>query len=585
MSLFLSLVTVLLRAAATAGSLHSDGASTTASVSQIRSTLHNLLRSIEDNGRDSEALSSKRQLWCDSTIHDFDASNHAETAKFLEMQAQLTETQAAVEEAKGTVQQVHVDMEMVQHTIKQTESLLQQDVNVDAGKLRSLANNKRLSLTSLKGELKVAEPVLAQLEASVAELKERISYRSDSLSVAKDFIAALREGCQKGADRSDRQAAARLGESNSIHAALQTLEQLIASKAPSSDKEEKDDDSLADQAASALSFVQLADRDQDEVTLDDLSDLFSASQPSVVAALPKSIAHEQRHLAKVTAAAPSVRPRIQTLLTEIKNAGSDNDQVAFCSTQRESSKMAMKFAQDSVNQISSEVVAHTEVEAELSDELQKLQTLAAAVTESAKASTEQATKEQTLLQSSRKDQELATKILDQAVTILKELKLPNAAKVESGLVSAKKMLATQVQSAAGFQSEAVAAAKAISEKAIAFTQTQESEQHNLEFTRDDHAAQRLKAVENKRLYEADAEEATVYVKKLEESCKDDVQSQAAQQRSAQVHALQDADSALAGKLEVNSLRGADASHLKPTAAPQNLTPMQRAALEMGVSTD
>lgn len=582
MSLFLSLVTVLLRAAATAKSLHSDGASTTASVSQIRSTLQNLLRSIEDNGRDSEALSSKRQLWCDSAIHDFDASNHAETAKFLEMQAQLTETQAAVEEAKGTVQQVHVDMEMVQHTIKQTESLMQQDVNADAGKLRSLANNKRLSLTSLKGELKVSEPVLAQLQASVAELKERISYRSDSLSVAKDFIAALHEGCQKGADRSDRQAAARLGESNSIHIALQTLEQLTASQAPSSDK---DDDSLADQAAGALSFVQLADRDQDEVTLDDLSDLFSASQPSGVAALTKGIAHEQQRVAKVTAAAPSVRPRIQTLLTEIKDAGSNNDQVEFCSTQRESSKMAMKFAQDSVNQVSSEVVAHTEVEAELSDELQKLQTLAAAVTESAKASTEQATKEQTLLQSSRKDQELATKILDQAVTILKELKLPNAAKVESGLVSAKKMLATQVQSAAGFQSEAVAAAKAISDQALAFTQTQESEQHNLEFTRDDHAAQRLKAVENKRLYEADAEEATVYVQKLEESCKDDVLSQAAQQRSAQVHALQDADSALAGKLEVNNLRGADASHSKPTAAPQNLTPMQRAALEMGVSTD
>jgi len=584
MSLFLSLVTVLLRAAATAGNLHSDGASTTASVSQIRSTLQNLLRSIEDNGRDSEALSSKRQLWCDSAIHDFDASNHAETAKFLEMQAQLTETQAAVEEAKGTVQQVHVDMEMVQHTIKQTESLLQQGVDADAGKLRSLANNKRLSLTSLKGELKVAEPVLAQLQASAAELKERISYRSDSLSVAKDFIAALHEGCQKSADRSDRQAAARLGESNSIHVALQTLEQLTASKAPSSDKDDESD-SLADQAASALSFVQLADRDQDEVTLDDLSDLFSASQPSGVAALTKGIAHEQQRVAKVTAAAPSVRPRIQTLLTEIKDAGSNNDQVEFCSTQRESSKMAMKFAQDSVNQISSEVVAHTEVEAELSDELQKLQTLAAAVTESAKASTEQATKEQTLLQSSRKDQELATKILDQAVTILKELKLPNAAKVESGLVSAKKMLATQVQSAAGFQSEAVATAKAISDQAAAFTQTQESEQHNLEFTRDDHAAQRLKAVENKRLYEADAEEATVYVQKLEESCKDDVLSQAAQQRSAQVHALQDADSALAGKLEVNSLRGADASHSKPTAAPQNLTPMQRAALEMGVSTD
>jgi len=362
------------------------------------------------------------------------------------------------------------------------------------------------------------------------------------------------------------------------------LDELSPSKAPSDEKDQDSSDGLA----SALSFVQRAEKNQ-EVTMDDLTDLFaSAGQQDQSTVSAKGSARMQQQPGTNTAKASSLKPRIQTLLTELKDVGNAVDQATFCSTQRESSKMAVKFAQDSINQISSEVAAHTAAEAELSEELKKLQTLASAVTESAKTVLEQARKEEALVQGSQKDQELATKILGQAVTILGELGMSNTSKAVSGLISASKMLATQVQSAAGFQEEALSKAKTISEKALALTQLQESEQHNLEFAQEDHASQRLRTEGNKHLYEDDAQEATVYVQKLEESCKADVESQAAQQRSVQVHALEDADSALAGKLEakisVNNLRGADASHSKPTEE-KNLTPMQRAALEMGVSED
>lgn len=582
MSLFLSAVTVLF-GAATAGNLHSNAASTADSVSQIRSTLQNLLRSIRDNGQDAEEFLGKRQLWCDSAIHAFDASNQAGAVSLLEMQSQLTETLAAVMEAKGTLQQVHVDMDMVRHTINQTEDM-QKSNGADTGKLRSLADNKRLSLASLRGQLKVAMPVLAQLQGRVAETRQRISYRSDSIMASKDFMAALRDGCQKGADRSDKQAAARVGESNSIHAVLQALDEVAPAKAAS---DEKDDDSL-DGQASALSFVQRGDKSQ-EVTLDDLHDLFSKDRSTGFVAVAKGKTRKQRQAAKAIKTASSLAPHIQTLLTELKDVGS-SDQETFCSKQRESSMMAMKFAQDSVAQSTSEAAAHTDAEAELGEELKKLQASASAVTESSKTASEQASKEVALIQGGQKDQQLATKILDQAAVILGELGMSNATKAVSGLLSAKKVLAAQVQSAAEFQHEASAAATAISQTALALTQAQESEQNNLEFARDDHASQRLRAVENKRLYEADAHEATIYVQKLEESCKADVASQAAQQRSVQVHALEDADSALTGKLveaksNINSLRGADASHAKPTAADKNLTPMQRAAAEMGISAD
>merc|ERR1719162_1556525 len=125
MAPFLSLVVVLIGAAAAAG-VQSERATAQTSISQIRDTLRNLLRSIEDNGRDAEALFGKRQLWCDSNLHEFEAEHQSSTANFLDMQAQLTETEAEVEEAQGTVQQVNVDIEMVQHTIKQTKDMLEE---------------------------------------------------------------------------------------------------------------------------------------------------------------------------------------------------------------------------------------------------------------------------------------------------------------------------------------------------------------------------------------------------------------------------------------------------------------------------
>merc|ERR1719162_2137943 len=239
MAPFLSAVAVLIGAATAAG-VQSDVATAQSSISQIRDTLRNLLRSIEDNSKDTEALFGQRQLWCDSNLHDFEAEHQSSTANFLDMQAQLTETEAEVEEAEGTVQQVKVDIEMVQHTIKQTTGMLEEQAGeathkADPKLLTALLENKQLSLSSLQGELEVSVPVLAQLQANVAETKQRISYRSQTLVEAKDFISALRDSCQGSADRADSQAAGRVGESNSIHAALQALDQSAKSKQPAND--------------------------------------------------------------------------------------------------------------------------------------------------------------------------------------------------------------------------------------------------------------------------------------------------------------------------------------------------------------
>lgn len=574
MAPFLSAVALLLGVAA-AASVQSDGTKQS-SVKQIRDTLKNLLRSIEDNGRDAEALFGKRQLWCDSTIQAVEADSQVSSASLLDMQAQLTETEAEVEEAEGTVQQVKVDIEMVQHTIQQTAAMMKErsvaDHQADASVLSALVENKQLSLKSLQGELEVAVPVLAQLQANVAESKQRISYRTESAATTKDYISALKDSCQGSSNCADTQGAARVGESNSLHVALQELDE--SSKAASNDDDP--------QASQALSFVQVTDKSQ-EVTTDDLSDLFAADQDAHRGNSVEGAAVHRR----VTRPAPApLRPRIAALISQLRSdGGSASDQTAWCAKQREDSAMALKFAQDSVAQISSELEAHTDAEAELGEDLTHLQASAAAVTAAAKNVLKQATEERALIQSSLKDQQLATKIIDQATTILREMGMTNSTKkVVKALDTTKSMLSAQIKADAHFEREASAKAKAVAEKALALTKDQESEQHNLEFSRDDHASVRLRDVENKRLYVADVEEAADYVKKLGESCSADGVINAKKQREAQVHALEDADKALDGKLLVeatstqSSLRG-------PKPSDKNLTPMQRAAMEMGVAMD
>jgi chromosome segregation ATPase len=155
---FLSAIAVSVCATAVA-SVHSDGG--TGSVKQIRKTLQNLLRSIEDAGSDVDALAQKRQQWCNAAISECESAKEVTDTSLQSMQAQLTEHEAEVEEATGTVQQVRADIEMVQHTIKQTDGMLRDGTTANTKLLQSLLRNKQISLSSLQGQLDVAIPVLA----------------------------------------------------------------------------------------------------------------------------------------------------------------------------------------------------------------------------------------------------------------------------------------------------------------------------------------------------------------------------------------------------------------------------------------
>jgi len=176
------------------------------------------------------------------------------------------------------------------------------------------------------------------------------------------------------------------------------------------------------------------------------------------------------------------------------------------------------------------------------------------------------------------------------VNILKELAAgPGIAKVLASLQDAQKLFIAQSRTDVDFEHQASLKVDSIVQKAGQFAQVQDIEQHNLEWVQDDHEAQRLRSVEDSVSFQDDVTEATAYLVKLEESCKNEVQSMAQQQNSAQVQALEDASQALDGKLEAlpaapRGLRGHEKKK-KPVTPTADMTPMQRAALEMGLSLD
>merc|ERR1719215_1048606 len=114
---------------------------------------------------------------------------------------------------------------------------------------------------------------------------------------------------------------------------------------------------------------------------------------------------------------------------------------------------------------------------------------------------------------------------------------------------------------------------------------------NLGMARDNHASERERCAENNRTYADEVDEATNYLKKLEDECKSDLVVMKEQQRSTEVSALKDAETVLDGQLIKNAqnshgAHGARSSNgLRGAQDSKELSPMERAAMEMGVAVE
>lgn len=573
------------------------------SLSQIRDTLRNLRRSIEDEGHDAESFYELRQKWCDDTLHKFDEDTEASRTSLVHLGADLKEHEAAVEEAEGTAQQIRADIALVQHTLNQTEATFKvvpngpQDTVKDTHRLLTmLVQNKKQTLTSLQGELQVVLPTLAQLQARLAETQRRYVDRNESATVQMSFAEIVRSGCSESAAREDAKATARISESSSIEAALQALDQLSPARAPRQQSAPADSElALAplEVVPSEVSFVQTS---QDVTSEDDLMSIFAgpARQPEAPAAAPAASSLIQEHDVPVVPKAPT-GSQIQQLLSQLngKQVG-DKEQSEWCSQEKAQNQLVLRLAKASVSEIDAEINSHVNAEAQIAEELQGIAASVSAIQTAAKDNWDSSTKESQHIAGSAKDQALATKILTQAVTILGELERDG--KIQSrnekgfqtlvaSLSTGKAAFEQQTSALKGMLEQIALNAKSAETASSESLKSLDHEQANLELIRDSHVSLRENSVENKRVYETQASEASEYSQTLSDECDPRINVLQNDERNAQIHALQDAQKVLEGRElpkdgSYQALRGN-----KPQKSEQSMSPMERAAAEMGVEVD
>jgi len=607
------------------------------SITQVRDTLRTLLGSVQGEGRDVEEGLQKTQRWCDATLFDLKGRSSAATAQLSEMKLDLKEGEAATQEAEGSVQQVRADIALVQRTINQTEEMrrvwvheekvekksaelaqkgaqltpslntallqsrqtMEKQFKSDRHSVGELIENKKQALTSLEGELEVVLLAHAQVQARAAEAKRRITDRDESAGAEEAFSAALRGDCSGRGNRAAARIESRTKASSAIERVADALQQVSAqpvaeqaaevSRAADAVEVTEDDDS----DSGADSFLQTS---QSQISAEDVLELLGGGP----ALPPRQSAPQYAQIflqhPRPHANSALSEPKIGQLLAQIKSTSSSaTEQKHWCAREHEDNKLALRLAQDLVSQISAEIDAHNDAEAQLSDSLANLDDFRGVLNSTMKNVADAAKKEVTLLSHGEKDKALAGKILNQAINILGNLqesgglaKMHVSGSVVGLLKEANAAVEEHSKTTQSLQQEAVASAKDLIQKAHAVAVVQDRERSNTEELRDEHISQRGAFVETKEAYVAEVSQANTYLAKLNEQCSSSAVAHQQEQRAAQEHALEDAKAVLEGKKtlsrdEAYGLRGSSVA-----SAPKSetsLSPLERAAMEIGVAVD
>uniref|UniRef100_A0A7S1WWC2 Uncharacterized protein n=1 Tax=Alexandrium catenella TaxID=2925 RepID=A0A7S1WWC2_ALECA len=589
------------------------------SLGQVRDTLQNLQRSVEDAGRDVDSLFAGRQRWCEESLRGFAEKKDAADTSLRHMSVDVKEQQAAVEEAEGTAFQLKADIAIVRKTLNKTMEMLkawrgeeaaekklnatvllgldgkQKQLQADESLLESLVHNKQQTLAALEGEEEVVLPMLAQLQASVVEMRVQLADRSDSVARERRFAATLRDACSRSSDRAALEAAARAKTAEPIAAAIQALQRISASRAVSQSSV------AASLAPEALSFLQQGEERAAEGADEDLDLLTVFGGHSAPSEGAKRSVLAQQDEASVDAAPVPQRPKIQRMLTDLRARGHlQDDQAEWCAEEQSTHERVIVLAQASISEMEAELNVH----ADSSDQIAASLQLAESSNEKLHAAIQDVSasfaKEQALIASGAKDQALATRILEQAMEILEDLKASDdlvargeqgAGNVTGTLQAAGASFKAQAQMFSAVHQEVVDMAQKLAREAQEAIEALEHEHANLELARDSHSSERRRCTENKATYQSDIEEAQVYLKSLQDECSSNISKLEEREQEAEIRALQDSQAVLEGRQPVAGDRPQGARGLRGTAAHSSsktqaeLSPLQRAAEEMGLTVD
>jgi len=562
------------------------GASTQSSLTRVQDTLRSLLKSVQDSGRSADQLFDVRRQWCDSTGKSFSAWSDSSHSSADHLRSDLEEQEASAEETQGTLGQLRSQIALVQHTMAVTEEQLQANKSSSDKRhaLSDLFASRQTTLMTLEAELDSLLPALSQVQAEAAETKRQIEDQTSSADSTTALVQAVQESCSQSLDREKNSARARVHEASAISKAMKALEKVeaTAKEEPAESSDESDESSTEDdEATDAVSFLQT---NSAEVAEDELISLFGGVRQQPEA---EQTAEEKAkpHKSKKTAPQPAA------LLAKIKRVDHGADQQQWCDNEHARNQQILDTATLSAERADAETRSHSEMEQELSARLTSLESAAQNLNSAAKEAANQTAQELALLQAGGRDQSLATKIIQQASTILANSEMATQSEAGAAIKDAVKALAT-AQKVFQAQADSLDSSnkavqnqdEALSSNARELARALGRQRQTLQLARDNHASQRLRSEEAQKAHEAEEQEATAFLQKLDAGCSKAAVAHQKQRRSAEVRALEDAGKVMKGKrvghgTKGNSLRG------KKKVDMSKLSPIERAALEMGVSDD
>lgn len=597
-----------------------------ATVAQVHETLQNLMQSIQDEGQKAERLYSAKQKWC-STSMEFEAVGRKTMLDSLEqLRSDLKDHEASVDEAAGTIRQIQAEMELTGFVINRTHQVLQSKraeeadssqyksflqargirANIslvahqkdeqlrfkkDEATLLKMLANKKQQLASMQAELEAEYPLLAQVQDLASQTKQRIADRSQTLQASSDLASISQEDCQKSSRRGDAQVAARAAVTNSIETALYDLEATgVAGIA-------------AKKMSSAISLVQV-DMDRSQITDSDVLTLWPHRHARKAFEL-LSDSDLDHH----SSAPPLIdsKPKIKELMVALKSESkTDQEQTAWCIQEHDRNELQLKLKQDAVGQLNTEIAVHADVEAQLSDELESIDSRSSWLQKTLKDVQAMGSDEKAYTKNSEKEHQLAVRILDQAMAVLEDFGSRAASEgqgaavvkgvgsANSALRLARSKFAAQKTAMVGFSSEVQEGPEHLSQAVTEALHAQQQERVNIELAKDSHISKRTVCEENLRMRASEMKEAQAFMQQLQEECSSKIDAEEERRRKEQIQALQDVQKTLDGQdlppppdMDAYASEfGEDQDTPEVAKAPVKiLTPMERAAQEMGVSED
>jgi len=581
----------------TSGARHrrSEGVTTETSLAQIHDTLQNLQRSVEDAGREADSVFAERRSWCDDSLRRYAERQEADDTSLRHMSVDIKEREAAVEEAEGTAFQLKADIAIVRHTLNKTMEMLRTRQGEES-LVEPLVHNKQQTLAALEGEEEVILPMLAQLQASVVEMRVQLTDQDDSIAKEGQFAAALRHACSRSSERAQVQAATRAKTAAPIAAAIAALQHISAQRTMGQ--------SLISTSASsppeAPSFLQQGQEQASATAENDLLEVFAGHSRPEESPAPQPPAREDVETSMGTLPVPQ-KPKIKRLLADLHaQSHPHDDRKDWCAEEREKNECVLMLAQASVGEMEAEMAVHTDSSAHISQRLRKVESSLEGLHTVMKNVDSSFAKEKALIMGSVKDQALATRILEQAMEILEDLKASEglsdhgeqgAENATLSLKVAEASFKAQARALTALQREVLDMAQSLSAEAKEAADALEHEQANLGLSHDSHTSGQHRCTENKAVYESDIKEAHTYLKSLQDECNLNVYALEEREREIESRALQDSEEVLEGRRPAaghiargpRGLRGA----ATPTVAKpaSELSPLQRAAAEMGVAFD